>query len=47
MDAIDFKFFPDTNLLLQEHCFEEILNQNKLDGMVSNHLRILNNCYSQ
>ena len=37
-DHMAFKFFPDTILLLKVDCFEEILNQIKIDGMVNDHL---------
>ena len=31
------KFFPETIILIKVDCFEEILNQNKIDGMVNDH----------
>ena len=37
-DHMDFKFFPDTILLLKVDYFEGILNQIKIDGMVNDHL---------
>ena len=37
-----FKFFPDTILLLKVDCFEGILNQLKIDGMVNDHLSSCN-----
>ena len=31
------KFFPETILLLKVDCFEGILNQIKIDGMMNDH----------
>ena len=36
-DHIALKVFPETILLLKVNCFEGILNQIKIDGMVNDH----------
>ena len=36
-DCVTLKLFPETILLLKVDCFEGILNQNKIDGMVNDH----------
>ena len=41
-DHMAFKFFPDTILSLKVDCFEVILNQIKIDGMVNDHLSSCN-----
>ena len=41
-DHMAFKFFPDTILLLKVDRFEGILNRNKVDGMVNDHLSSCN-----
>ena len=41
-DYMALKLFPETMLLLKVDCFEGILNQNKIDGMVHDHLSSCN-----
>ena len=41
-DHMALKFFPETILLLKVDCFEGILNQIKIDGMVNDHLSSCN-----
>ena len=41
-DRMAFKCFLDTILLLKVGCFEAILNQMKIDGMVNDHLSTCN-----
>ena len=41
-DHMPFTFFPDTILLLKVDRFKGILNQIKIDGMVSDHLSSCN-----
>ena len=39
---VTFNVFPDTILLLKVDCFEGILDQIKIDGMVNDHLNSCN-----
>ena len=41
-DHMALKFFPETILLLKVDCFEGILNCNKIDRMVNDHLSSCN-----
>ena len=41
-DHMAFKLFPDTILLLKVDCFEGILNQIKINGMMNDNLSCCN-----
>ena len=41
-DCMALKFFPEIILLLKVDCFEGILHQIKIDGMVNDHLSSCN-----